>query len=156
MNGEVRILPDPGRIKAIEDIHAPSTKTEVRAFLGMASQMEAWSLNLSFSSSNLRKRISKDTTFTWDDKCKEEFNQIKKLVRDLHHISPFEKGLPLQLYTDASKEVGLTYILTKVKEDGTKAIIQCGSTSLMDAQSHYSIIEIELLAIVWGMTKCSF
>ena len=41
VDGEVRILPDPSRLKAIEDLPAPSTKTEVRAFLGMARQMEA-------------------------------------------------------------------------------------------------------------------
>ena len=148
VNGEVKIMPDPGRLKAIEDLPAPSTKTEVRAFLGMARQMEAWSPDLSFSSSNLRKRTIKDTAFTWDDKCEEEFQQIKKLIRDLHHISPFEKGLPLQLYTDASKEGGLAYILAQAREDGTKAIIQCGSTSLNEAQTHYSIMEVELLAVV--------
>ena len=137
VNGEVKILPDPGRLKAIEDTPAPRTKTDVRAFLGMARQMEAWSPNLSFSSSNLRKRTIKDTAFTWDDKCEEEFKQIKQLVRDLHHISPFEKGLRLELYIDTSKEGGLAYILAQAKEDGTKAIIQCGSTSLMDAQTGY-------------------
>ena len=132
-------MPDPDRLKAIEDLPAPRSKTDERAFLGMARQMEAWSPNLSFSSSNLRKRTIKDTAFTWDDKCEEEFEKIKQLVRDLHHISPFEKGLPLQLYTDAPKEGGLAYILAQAKQDGTTAIIQCGSTSLMDAQTHYSI-----------------
>ena len=73
VNGEVRILPDPGRLKAIEDLPAPRTKTEVRAFLGMAWQMEAWSPNLSFSSSNLRKRTIKDTAFKWDNKFEKEF-----------------------------------------------------------------------------------
>ena len=51
VNGEVKILPDPGRLKAIEDLPAPRSKTDVRAFLGMARQLEAWSPNLSFSSS---------------------------------------------------------------------------------------------------------
>ena len=64
INDEVRILPDPSRLKAIEDLPAPSSKTVVRAFLGMARQMEAWSPSLSFSSSNLRKRTIKDTSFT--------------------------------------------------------------------------------------------
>ena len=109
--GEVKILPDPGRLKAIADLPAPRTKTDVRAFLGMARQMEAWSPHLSFCSSNLRKRTIEDTTFTWDEKYEDEFRKIKQLIKDLHHISPFERGLPLQLYTDASKEGGLVYIL---------------------------------------------
>ena len=79
VNGKVKILPDPGRLKAKDDLPAPRTKTDVRAFLGMARQMEAWSWNLSFSSPNLRKRTIKDTAFTWDDKYEEEFKQIKQL-----------------------------------------------------------------------------
>ena len=46
--GEVRIRPDPSRLKAIADISAPKSKTEVRAFLGMTRQLEAWSPDLSF------------------------------------------------------------------------------------------------------------
>ena len=69
VEGKVRIMPDPGRLKAIADLPAPRTKTDVRAFLGMARQLEAWSPHLSFSSSNLIKRTNKDTAFTWDEKC---------------------------------------------------------------------------------------
>ena len=60
------------------------------------------------------------------------------------------------MYCDASKEGGLAYLLLQVRKDGSKALIQCGSTSLTDAQSRYSITEIELLAVVWGMQKAAF
>ena len=103
VQGEVRIMPDPSRVKAIADLPAPKTKTDIRAFLGMARQLEAWSPHLSFSSLNLRKRTTKDTAFTWDEKCEEEFRQIKHLIGNLEFLSPFTKGLPLQLFCDASK-----------------------------------------------------
>ena len=122
----------------------------------MTRQLEAWSPDLSFLSWNLRKRTIKDTTLSWDEKCEEEFRQIKQIIRDLKFISPFSKGLPLKMYCDASKEGGLAYLLVQVREDGSKALIQCGSTSLTETQSRYSITEIELLAVVCGMAKCSF
>ena len=91
-------MPDPGRLKAIADLPAPRTKMDIRAILGMARQLEAWSPDLSFSSLNLRKRTTKDTTFSWDEKCEEEFRQIKQFIGNLDFLSPFIKGLPLQLY----------------------------------------------------------
>ena len=39
--GEVRIMPDPSRLQAIDEIAAPKNKSEVRAFLGMTRQLEA-------------------------------------------------------------------------------------------------------------------
>ena len=48
--GEVRIMPDPSRLKAIAELAVPKSKTEVRAFLGMNKQLEAWSPDLSFCS----------------------------------------------------------------------------------------------------------
>ena len=95
--------------------------------------MEAWSPDLSFSSRHLRKLTIKSVAFSWDYKCKEEFQSIKKIIGNMKFISPFEIGLPLEMYCDTSKEGGLTYLLLQVREDGSKALIQCGSTSLTDA-----------------------
>ena len=38
---------DPEKIKALAEVEAPKSKTEVRAFLRMIRQFEAWSPNLS-------------------------------------------------------------------------------------------------------------
>ena len=155
-DGEVRIRPGPSRLKAIADIAAPKTKTEVRAFLGMTRQLEAWSPDLSFSSRHLRRLTIKSAAFSWDNKCQEEFLNIKKIIRDIKFISPFEKGLPLEMFCDASKEGGLEYLLVQTRKNGSKALAQCGSTSLTDAQARYSITKIKLLAVLWGMQKSAF
>ena len=60
--------------------------------------------------------------------------QVKHIIWDLKFISPFSKGLLLEMYCDASKEGGLAYLLVQVREDGSKALIQCGSTSLTEMQ----------------------
>ena len=50
----VEIQPDPSRLEAISNISPPENKTEVRAFLGMIRQLEAWSPNLSFATKSMR------------------------------------------------------------------------------------------------------
>ena len=107
----------------------------------MTRQLEAWSLDLSFSSRHLRRLTIKSAVFSWDNKCEEEFLNIKKIIGDIKFISPFEKGLPLEMYCDASKEGRLAYLLMQAREDGSKGLIHCGSTSLTDAQSRYSITD---------------
>ena len=105
------------RLKAIADISAPKNKTDIRAFLGMTGQMEAWSPDLSFSYRHLRKLTIKSVAFSWDDKCEEEVQSIKKIIGNIKFISPFEIGLPLEMYCDASKEGGLAYLLLQVRKD---------------------------------------
>ena len=61
--GKVRIMPDPHRLQAIADIQSPKNKSEVRAFLGMTRQLEAWSPDLSFSSKNFRRQTIKSSVF---------------------------------------------------------------------------------------------
>ena len=49
--------------------------------------------------------------------------EYKKIIGKIKFISPFEIGLPLEMYCDASKEGGLAYLLLQVREDGSKALI---------------------------------
>ena len=49
----VYMSPDPEKISALAEVQPPSSKTEVRAFLGLIRQLEAWRPNLSFLSKNM-------------------------------------------------------------------------------------------------------
>ena len=62
-------------------------------------------------------------------------------------LRPYEYGLPLHLYSDASREGGLGYVLVQPGPGGVTHVVQCGSTSLSRAQRNYSIVELELLGV---------
>ena len=100
-----------------------------------------------------------------------EFESIKKELKERVTLSPIDVSLPLHLYTDASID-GLSYFLTQEKEttdgDGnkvldengkkkiTRTIIHIGSTSLTDAQSRYSPMELEMLCVQWSTQKLHY
>ena len=57
--------------------------------------------------------------------------------------------------TDASREGGLGFILMQPNGDRNN-IIECGSATLTQAQRNYSIVELELLLVVWSLEKCEY
>ena len=69
-----------------------------------------------------------------------------------HHFIP---SWSTRLITDASRPHGLGFVLMQHREDKTAAI-QCGSQSLSPAEKNYSMLELELTAIVWTIQKCNF
>ena len=61
------------------------------------------------------------------------------------------------MYTDAAKHGGLGYVLTQPQDDGEERIIYCGSTGLSDSQRQWSMGELEMAAVVYGLTNaCHF
>ena len=84
-----------------------------------------------------------------------QFQRLKKVVADINVLSPFNHDLPLHLFCDASREGGLGFVLTQPASDRVN-VLQCGSTSLSQAQRGYSIVELELLGIVWALEKCAY
>ena len=74
---------------------------------------------------------------------------------ELHHFDPKAKTY---LVTDASHLHGLGFLLMQSSEGPTKPdrIIQCGSRVLTLCESNYATIELEMLAVQWGMEKCQF
>ena len=64
------------------------------------------------------------------------------------------------LLTDTFCLFGLGYALGHIEVDrsGIKVfkIVRCGSKGLTPTQQRYTTIELECLAIVWAVQKCSF
>ena len=69
-------------------------------------------------------------------------------------LSFFQHGNALRLETDASVLNGLGYALWQLQDDKWR-LLQCGSRFLSDAETRYAVNELELLAAVWAVHKCS-
>ena len=58
------------------------------------------------------------------------------------------------MHTDAAKTKGLGFILLQ-KDDTVWKPVCCGSRVISDTESRYSMVELELLGVVWELEKCS-
>ena len=69
-------------------------------------------------------------------------------------MKPFDATLSTELMSDASRLKGVEFSLIQRDEQQRIRLIQCGSRSLLPAESHYATIELEALAIVYAVEKC--
>ena len=84
-----------------------------------------------------------------------EFLAIKEIIANGGSLSASDVDKETYLYCDPSRR-GLGFILVQKGADGKFYIIQCGSTSLNDAQSRYAVVELELLSVVYALDKLHF
>jgi len=57
-----------------------------------------------------------------------------------------------RLSTDASRQ-GLGFVLQQKNGDEWN-LVQAGSRFLSDEETRYAVIELEMLAVCWAVTKC--
>merc|ERR1711867_399771 len=69
-------------------------------------------------------------------------------------MGPFCIQHETRIYTDASHQ-GLGFALTQVDSGGTEYFVQCGSCTCTPAMLNYSIIELEMQAMVFAVRKCA-
>ena len=77
-DGKPTIEADPGKCDALRKMRMPQSKQEARQFLGMCTQLEAWSPDFSHSTKNLRMLTEKDRIFTWTSAHNREFKALRK------------------------------------------------------------------------------
>lgn len=143
------VKPNPDKIEAIESFPQPENPKEVKSFLGLAGYYRRFIPNFAKISKPLTKLLTKDTPFIFDFECKESFKNLKTaLTSDPILIYPnFEE--PFLLTTDASAfAIGAILSQGPVGKD---LPIAYASRTLCSAETRYSTIERELLAIVWAV-----
>ena len=100
----------------------------------------------------LRPLLSTKNEFAWTSVHDTAFSAAKQALSTAPILSYFDLNKPTRLCTDASYQ-GLGFVLQQKSNDSWK-LIQAGSRFLSDTESKYAIIELELLAVSWAITKC--
>lgn len=151
------IKPDPGKVDAISNFPVPKNVTAVRSFLGLANQLGQFIPDLAILTDPLRHLLKKNTAFTWLPDHSEAFAAVKKALTSELVLRPYNPELPTKLLTDASRLYGIGFALVQPcdsEDDKRFYLIQCGSRSLLPAETRYATIELELLAIAYAVMKC--
>ena len=150
------IKPDPLKVAALADYPAPNDVSELRSFLGLAQQLAGFMPDLSQSTIKMRSLLKTSSEYVWTPEINEEFLRVRDILTSDMIVKPFDPSLETVLITDASRLYGLGYLLLQYDEGGASRLVQCGSFALTDHQKNYATIELEFLAIVRAIEKCSF
>lgn len=142
---------DPEKVQAILKIPTPTTVSEVRRVMGMASWYRRFVPQFSSIIAPLSNLLRKNRPFVWTKDCEDAWGNIKdRLVTSPILTCPdFSQRFFVQ--TDASN-YGLGAVLTQRHEDGEK-VISYLSRSLTKAERNYSTTEKELLAVIFAIEK---
>ncbi|GFT36529.1 retrovirus-related Pol polyprotein from transposon 297 [Trichonephila clavipes] len=146
--------PSDLKIKAIADFPRPTTKTQVRSFLGLVGYYSHYIPNYSTIASPLTDALKgkiKKEKITWDEKCGKAFEELKaKLVFQPILFAP-DFATDFILQTDAS-EVGAGVVLLQ-RIEGEEHPIVFLSKKFSKAERNYSTVERELAAIIFGLKR---
>ena len=113
------------------------------------------STKLSEQTDRLRKLLKKKRTMDMGTEKRDGFHRIKQMLTEGPCLAHYAKDKDNMVTTDASK-TGLGITLWQKEDDGNMTPIAYGSRYLNDTEKNYSIGELELLAVVWGLEKIRF
>ena len=145
--GAEGVRPDPGRIKAIQQLKAPQNVTQLQEFLGIATYMSPFIPNLSQQTANLRDLVKKDVDFIWTASHNAVFETTKEIICRQITLAYFDPQAESVVQVDASSR-GLGAVLV---QNGRP--IALASKSLSDCEQRYANIEREMLAVVFGCAR---
>ena len=138
---------------AISIFPTPTDRTALHSFFGLANQLSGCTNSIATSLAPLRPLLSTKNDFLWSPVHDEAFIAAKSILTVAPVVSFFDPVKPTRLCADASKS-GLGFILQQKSVDGPWLLIQAGSQFLTETESHYAVVELELLAILWAVSKC--
>ncbi|XP_036340714.1 uncharacterized protein K02A2.6-like [Rhagoletis pomonella] len=130
----------------------PTTKDEVKSFLGIVNYYGRFIRNLSTVMYPLNRLLRKDIPFHFDTDCKKSFSTIKQVIESDTVLTHYDPQLPIVLAVDASP-IGVGAVLSHVYKDGTEKPIQFASQTLNQTQQRYSQVDREAYAIIFGVRK---
>lgn len=145
--GSDGVRPDPSKVKAITGMEAPSDVKQLQSFLGMVNYINRFSPRLANLTAPLRDLLKHDAEFIWGPEHEKAFQATKAEIGKSTVLRYYNPSRPLIVQVDASGS-GLGAAL--IQEDGPIAF---ASKSLVGAETRYSNIEREMLAVIFGLER---
>ena len=139
--------PDESKLDAVRKFPTPKTTKDIKSFLGLAGYYRKFIDNFSQKALPLTGLLKKDASFEWTAEQEKSFEILKNCLceQPILQFPDFEK--PFNVTTDASNfAIGAVLSQGDYPKDFPVAY---ASRCLNSAETNYSVIERELLAIVW-------
>lgn len=146
------VLPDPEKIKAVQNYPVPKSADDTRRFVAFANYYRKYIENFAEIATPLNYLSRKNVQFEWTSECQLAFDTLKTAlinppVLQYPNFSPENTFI---LKTDASG-----HSVGAVLSNSDDRPIAYASRALNKAEKQYSTIEKELLAIVFGIKHFS-
>ena len=140
------------KVEALINAPAPTNVSALKSFLGCVNFYSRFIPNVSSTVSPLNKLLGKDEPWCWSGECEQAFVTVKKLLVAAPILCHYDVNRKLILECDASP-YGIGACLLHEFSDGSRKPVYFVSRSLAKAESHYSQIEREALAIVFAVKR---
>ncbi len=136
------IKPQTKKIEAIQAFKPPTNVKQVRSLLGFLNYYKNFIPRRSELLAPITNLTKKKVKFSWSSECENNLRIIKEHMSRSVVLSYPDFTLPFEIYTDASTvQVG-----SVIQQRGLP--IAFYSRKLSDAQTRYTVTELELLSIV--------
>jgi transposase InsO family protein len=144
---EKGIQPTKQKQTALSQFPTPTTKKQVRSFLGLAEYAAHRFIPKYSDTTSVIWDTIKTEKFVWTEEADAAFNLLRKRLAEIKPLSFFDDKEPVIITTDASG-IGLGAVLQQ--QDRPVMFI---SRRLSDCETRYSQIEREFLAIVFALYR---
>ena len=145
--GRGQVRPVQSKVEAILDYPPPTTRRELRRFLGMVGYYRSFCKNFSAVASPLTDLLSPKVVFKWTPRSQGAFESVKALLTTAPVLSAPNFNLPFSIAVDAS-DLGAGAVLMQQDEEGFEHPVCFFSRKFNLHQRAYSTIEKEALALV--------
>jgi len=139
------------RLDAVLKMRAPTNKEELRQFLGIVNYYREFCEGLAEVAAPLYKLTRKEVEFCWRADHEGAMKKIKELLTRPPLLQWPDLEKPFIVSTDASG-YALGAVLSQ-EHDGVEKPVAYASRVLSAAEENYSVMEKELLAIVFAVKK---
>ncbi|KAK6181256.1 hypothetical protein SNE40_009148 [Patella caerulea] len=102
----------------------------------------------------LRPLLKTSSVFHWLPEHDRAFEATKATLLSPPVLANFDPRRLTVLQTDASRTKGLGLALLQRDEEGHWRLIAAHSRFITETEARYAMVELELLAVRWGMKKC--
>ncbi|GBG62163.1 hypothetical protein CBR_g29362 [Chara braunii] len=145
------LQPEPQKVAAVRDAPVPTTITQVRAFLGLASYYRRFIKCFAAIAGPLTNLLRKDQPLIWTPECDQAFSKLKAaLISAPVLIRPDAEKL-LVLITDWQPNA-ISAILAQVGPSGLENVVEYASKSVPACKRNYVALTGECDAALWGIS----
>ncbi len=148
--GNSQVRPLDGKIAAVLEFPVPTTRRELRRFLGMVGYYRCFCNNFSSVVAPFTRLCSPKVDFSWTNDCQQAFLSAKSLLCSAPVLSAPEVSRVSQLEVNASA-VGAGAVLLQEGADGLAHPVSYFSAKFNHHQLNYSTIEKETLALLLAL-----